>query len=166
MFSNIDPKSHMYDSCKPGCHLQDMLHWAHSQPHNALVWYLLAAAALHYASSTHQAAAYRSALALCKRALHLLNSSAKPQRGNSHAFANGKSSQQQQQQQQQQHQQQQQQQHQQVKLHCMMSECQLHSGNARGGSEQALSCAKTAVQAAAGVHEPELTAVALQQLSR
>ena len=134
--------------------MQEALHRAHSQPHSASIWYLLASVALHYAASTHQAAAYRSALALCNRALHLLDSSPAPEQVNTPQQTHGHLPQQQQQQQQQQ-----------VKLQCMRSECHLHARQS-GSLEQATSCAKAAVRAASGFRDPELTAVALQQLSR
>ncbi|KAL3133073.1 hypothetical protein ABBQ38_006975 [Trebouxia sp. C0009 RCD-2024] len=146
---------------------KDALQRAHSQPHCASIWYLLASLALHYAASTQQAAAYRSALALCNRALHMLDCSSAPEQLDCKEQANGHLPQQQQQQQRQQQQQQQQQRHhqQQVQLQCMRSECHLHTR--QGGShEQAMSCAKAAVRAASGFCDPELTAAALQQLSR
>ena len=148
------------DCCNLGCCMQDLLHWAHSQPHKASVWYLSAAAALHYAASTHQAAAYSSALALCKHALHLLNSYALHPQGNNHDQTNGQTPQQPQQQQHDQ-------QNKVVKLHCMMSECQLHIRRSQDrSSEQAMSSAKDAVQTASGCQDSELIAVALQQISR
>jgi len=96
---HIHTYSHMLDA------VQVALQWAHSQPHSIQVWYLVATVALHYASCTHQAATYRAALLLCKRAL------------------------------QQQQQQQQQQQHMQVKLQCMMSECHVHGRKRNGDNE-------------------------------
>ncbi|KAL3149301.1 hypothetical protein ABBQ32_14165 [Trebouxia sp. C0010 RCD-2024] len=131
----------------------------HSQPHSASTWYLLASLALHYAASMHQAAAYRSALTLCNRALHMLDSSSAPEQLDSEEQANSHLPQQQQQQQRQQQQQQQ------VKLQCMRSECYLHTRQS-GSLAQAMSYAKAAVRAASELQDPELTAVALQQLSR
>ena len=57
-----------------------------------------------------------------------------------------------------------QQQHMRVKLHCMMSQCQLL--DRQSSAEQALATAKAAVQAASGYKDPGLIAAALQQLSR
>lgn len=127
------------------------MQWAHSQPHNAIVWYLLATTALHYAACAHQAAAYRSATALCKHAQRLLSSALKPQHSQSSDKAAG--------------QEQQQHQHMQVKLQCMKSECQLHGRQAEA-ADQALASAKAAVQTASGFQDSGLIAVALQQLSR
>ena len=101
----------------------------------------------------HQAAAYRSALALCYRALHLLDSQASSGLPNGHEQTNGRLP----------HQQQQQQQR--VKLQCMVSECCVYTRQS-GSSEQAMSSAKAAVRAATGLQDPGLIAAALQQLSR
>ena len=143
--------------------MQDTLRVAHSQPHDASLWFLLSCTALHYAAGTHQAAAYRSAFTLCKRAKHLLQAGAQRQESNSHAGPNDPLSQQQRQKQQQQQQQQQQ-----VQLQCMMSECCLHKRkqSSKEDKKEALSSAKAAVQTASGLHDPELIAAALQQLSR
>ena len=134
--------------------MQDILQRAHCQPHKASVWYLLASVAVHYAASTHQAAAYRSALALCYRALHLLDSQAQSEPPTAQDQISDRPPQQQQQQQQQQ-----------VKLQCMVSECCLYTRQT-GSNEQAMSSAKAAVRAATGLQDPGLTAAALQQLSR
>ena len=131
--------------------VQDTLQRAHSQPHSASTWYLLACVALHYAASTHQATAHRSALALCNHALHLLNSTAKSEQHNGQDQTTDHVPQQQQQQQ--------------VKLQCMRSECCLHTRQT-GSSDQAMSSAKAAVRAATGLQDAALTAAALQQLSR
>ena len=143
------------------CVLQDTLQRAHSQPHSPSIWCLLASVALQYATSTHQAAAHRSAFKLCKRTLHLLDSTPSPQQLDDQDQTNGHPPHQQQHQQQQQQQQQQQR----VKLHFMMSECLLHTRQS-GSSDQAMSSAKAAVRTATGLPNSELTAAALQQLSR
>ena len=136
---------------------QVALQWAHSQPHSIQVWYLVATVAVHYASCTHQAATYRAALPLCKRAQNMLSSSCQAQQQQSPAPASGHATQ---------HGlQQQQQQHMQVKLWCMMSECHVY-GRRRNGDDEALSAAKVAVQTASGFRAPQLIAIALQQLSR
>lgn len=135
--------------------VQDALQRAHSQPHSTSIWFLLACVALHYAASTHQAAAYRSALALCNRGLHMLHSQAKSELPNGQDQTIGHAA----------HRQQQQQVKLQVKLRCMMSECCLHTRQS-GSSDQAMSCAKAAVRAATGFQDSDLTAAALQQLSR
>ncbi len=149
--------------------MQAVLQWAHSQPHSALVWYLLATVAMHHAACSLQAGSYCSALTLCKRAQHLQSSSSNAHQHPGSKHANGFVHEQDQQRQQQQHEEEQQlqqrQQHMQAKLQCMISECQLH-GRQAGGGNQALSSAKAAVQTASGFRNPELIAVALQQLSR
>ncbi len=141
--------------------MQVALQWAHSQPHSMQVWYLVATVALHYASCTHQAATYRAALLLCKRAQNMLSSSCQAQQQQSPGPANGHTPQHDLQQQQQQ----QQQQHMQVKLQCMMSECHVH-GRKRNGDDEALAAAKVAVQTASGFRDSQLIGIALQQLSR
>ncbi len=140
--------------------VQGALQWAHSQPHSIQVWYLVATLALHYASCTHQAAIYRAALLLCKRAQNMLASSCQAQQQQTSGPANGHASQHGLQQQQQQHQQ-----HMQVKLQCMMSECHIHVRKRNGGDE-ALAAAKAAVQTASGFRDSQLIGIALQQLSR
>ena len=149
---HIHTYSHMLDA------VQVALQWAHSQPHSIQVWYLVATVALHYASCTHQAATYRAALLLCKRAQNMLSFSCQAHQQQSSGPANGHAPQ---------HglQQQQQQQHTQVKLQCMMSECHVHEGK-RNGDNEALSAAKAAVQTASGFRNSQLIAIALQQLSR
>ncbi len=149
---HIDTYSHMVDA------VQVALRWAHSQPHSMQVWYLVATVALHYASCTHQAATYRAALLLCKRAQNMLSSSRQAQQQQSPGPASGHAPQHSLQQQQQQ------QQHMQVKLQCMMSECHVH-GRKLNGDDEALSAAKAAVQAASGFRDSQLIAIALQQLS-
>ncbi|KAL0025266.1 hypothetical protein WJX77_012112 [Trebouxia sp. C0004] len=137
---------------------QGALQWAHSQPHSIQVWYLVATLALHYASCTHQAATYRAALLLCKHAQNMLSPSCQAQQQHCPSTANGHAPE---------HglQQQQQQQHMQVKLQCMMSECHVH-GRKKNGDDEALAAAKAAVQTASGFRDPQLIAIALQQLSR
>ncbi len=153
---HIHTYSHMLDA------VQVALQWAHSQPHSIQVWYLVATVALHYASCTHQAATYRAALLLCKRAQNMLSSSCQAHQQQSSGPANGHAPQHGLQQQQQQ---QRQQQHMQVKLQCMMSECHVH-GRKRNGDNEALSAAKAAVQTASGFRDSQLIAIALQQLGR
>ena len=121
------------------------------------VWYLVATVALHYASCTHQAATYRAALLLCKRAQNMLSSSCQAQQQQTPGPANGHTPQR--------GLQEQQQQHMQVKLQCMMSECHVH-GRKTNGDDEALAAAKAAVQTASGFGDPQLIAIALQQLSR
>ena len=147
--------------------LQAVLRWAHSQPHSLTAWYLLATSATHLAAVSQQSTSFRAALRLCKHALHTLDNAraAHPQAAPPDGASNGGSTdtftglQGQQQ-----HQQQQQQQHMQVKLQCMMSQCQLL--DRQSSADQALASAKTAVQAASGFKTAELVTVALQQLSR
>lgn len=144
--------SHMVDA------VQVALQWAHSQPHSMQVWHLFATVALHYASRTHQAATYRAALLLCKRAQNMLSSSCQAQQQQTPGSVSGHAPQ---------HGllQQQQQQHMQVKLQCMMSECHVH-GRKKNGDDEALAAAKAAVQAASGFRDSQLICIALQQLSR
>lgn len=153
---HIDAYSHMVAA------VQVALQWAHSQPHSIQVWYLAATVALHYASCTHQAATYRAALLLCKRAQNMLSSSCQAQQQQTPGPANGHAPQhglQQQQHMQHMHM------HMQVKLQCMMSECHDHLRK-RTGDDEALVAAKAAVQTASGFTDPQLIGIALQQLSR
>ena len=135
-----------------------------------MAWYLLATTATHLAATSQQACHARSALTLCKRTTHMLSAAHKSQHHSplpsgtgegDHAGARHVVEQQQQERQQLEEMQRQ---HMRVKLHCMMSQCQLQ--DRRSSAEQALASAKVAVQTASACKAPQHVSAALQQLSR